>query len=84
MIPVRHATVTPHQIPTVEGDIMEWSNNDEDFVVTLNMVKGEIKGEYHKFDEDLEDWIDGEAMTDEDLTTRINNGEFLAVDLVMS
>lgn len=81
MIPESGITVTPHHIPSVTGNVMEWSNNDEDFTVTLHMKEKEISGAYYEWCEASEDWIDGPEMSDADLISRIENGEFLAVEL---
>lgn len=72
-------TYRSYAIPTVLNSQKRvvWNNNDEDFQVELDLVSNELTGRYYEWDEDQQDWIDGEIMKDSELLKRIHAREFV-------
>lgn len=56
---------------------VQWANPDEQFTVELNFKTNEITGSYYDWDEEADDWVTTDEMTDEDLLSRIQKKQFV-------
>lgn len=61
------------------NDIFSWHNPDEQFNVRVNIKTREVTGQYYEWDDEKEEWIDGQEMSEDDLICRIKNEEFILV-----
>lgn len=81
MIPKQGETVNPYQVVAYSDDsIVEWANPDEQFTVKFDPKTRELTGSYYDWDEDKEDWVDGEPMCESDIRLRLSCREFLLME----
>lgn len=81
MLPRKNETVGSYQIPITTkqngNPIAEWHNPDDQINVRFDSASDELTGTYYNWDDTAQNWVDGESMTDADLTERITRREFL-------
>lgn len=79
--PINNQRVVNSQLAEVSGDLASWNDTDFYFETELNLKTKELSAKFYEYDEEKEDWIDGEDMEDEELLTRLKNREFLLIEV---
>lgn len=74
---------SPHSLPMFSDNlnVMEWSNNDEQYVIKLDLRTNIITGHYYDWDEEAQDWTDKHdvQMTAEQILATIKENHLLMV-----
>jgi hypothetical protein len=69
------------QLAEVFGDVASWNNTDFSFSAELNLKTKDLTATFYEYDEDKDDWVDGEKMEDSELLTRLKDREFLLIEV---
>lgn len=79
--PINNQRVVNSQLAEVCGDVASWNDTDFNFSTELNFKTKELTANFYEYDEEKDDWIDGEKMEDSELLTRLHNREFLLIEV---